>query len=381
MRKAYGMLTCILLVLVTLGQISGAKYDLENPLVLEIASNLKAETDLQTAENIWDWMNQNIKYGKNEKSGIENTIREGKGQCSQQAYLAASLLLAAEWKPGNVRIGDGNGHAWVEIKTDVWHRFDTVYTHTFEYEYSLPIYEEKKDYNYIYYHYYEPPEESPKVTLLGTNVELLKDIHKMSITIENQGGTGTYLKVKPFCNTGTLEVVGISHDERFLLSPGELLEIRVYLKGEGTVKIKICEEVEFDLTLVYPTYLKEQNILLRNEHQSQLIAEQSSLSEKQPETLPPQPQTPERTPQTEDIKKIELNSKNQSENAISSEPTSSKIPFLFLPFLIIPLSVTLIFVKKRSNQMVECPFCKNKIGKDWERCPFCETISTDTRIY
>lgn len=254
MRKECGILL-VIMFFASLSVIEASEFETKNwfapnnPKIQEIALNLKKSNEIETAAAIWDWMNENITYEYSPKEcTVEYTLQTYQGNCANHSYLSASLLLAAGWQVENVRIGEGNGHhAWVEIRTEKWHRFDTTYHHSFEEEYSLQIYQEGKDYTRIDYYYYDP-RELPEISLKSSNITILKDIHVIELEIINTGGMRKSINIEVMTN---LEIIGNSHNFQFLIESGKSVVTKTYLKGEGPVTIKI-DDITFETTLKYP---------------------------------------------------------------------------------------------------------------------------------
>ena len=338
MRKVYGILVFILF-LASFTQCSAdefktkAKYDPYNPLVQEIASGLKKNSNLETAEAVWDWMNQNIQYDKSHVSGVENTIRAGKGQCSSQACVAASLFVASNWDQDHVRIGEGRGHMWVEIFTDKWHRFDTVHTHTFSYEYSQEIYTEGKDYEKIDYYYYDP-RESPKIALKSVSESIQKDIHIITFEISNEGEMGKYLKIEVITN---LEIIGSSDNFEIQISPGSAKTTKIFLKGEGSVLITI-DEIRYETELYYDNSEEESVQSIEKNVETEIIEDVIEKEEKDEEK---KYEVKKGAKQSIEVKKIEFPSPRK---IIVSQPgnESKQSKIIYVPFLaIIPVFILL----------------------------------------
>lgn len=73
------------------------------PAVQQLAYSLKAITDQQTFQNIWNWVRQNIHY-KNDEEGKEQlrrpqrTIYEATGDCDDMSILISSILINLGYK-------------------------------------------------------------------------------------------------------------------------------------------------------------------------------------------------------------------------------------------------------------------------------------------
>ena len=229
-------------------------WEPNNPEVINLAEILKGETDEETAENIWDWMKENIEYEHFTDNKVHETIKTGKGNCADQSYLVASLLLAAGCPIQNVRIVTGSkmwgkeGHQWTEFKTDVWHRFDTTQMNTFEMEYSSELYQEGKDCVKIEYFYYESPKIS-KIELKTFNKILIGDTHELSLYLANTGEIERVLTVEIYhLDSNTIHDIILPPE--ITLPPGGEKEIKIYLKGEGRIRIEI-DEIRYETELCY----------------------------------------------------------------------------------------------------------------------------------
>lgn len=334
MRKVYGMLVVVLCILTVAQAMADefttkAMFDPENPLIIKIASQLKGDSDLQIAENVWNWMNENIAYGES-SGGIEGIITSGAGKCSQQACLAGSLLLAADFSVENVRLGFGNGHAWCEIHIEKWHRFDTCYYHDFLTEYSLPIYEQGKNYNRIDYFYYDT-RETGEIILKNSSINLYNDIHIIELQIEN---TGEIMKVVSINIDTDLEVIGNSNNFQIQLDPGSSVDNKTYLKGEGHVRL-IVDEIVFETSLFYPGQE------ISPEQQVQEDPEQIEPSYVEPQSVQ---QPVQQTVKSKDITG-EIQSKGTERTIKRTVTKSESFPTWSLSFLLL-IPFFLIFYKK-----------------------------------
>lgn len=329
MRKVYGIVvfTVLLISVAQINAFSMSLWEPNNPLVIEIANQLKSEKKIETAQNIWDWMNENVLYREHTNYRVHEAIEKGEGNCADQAYLAASILLASGWESKSVRVSEGSNHMWVEIKTDRWHRFDTTYYHSFEYEYSLPIYQEGVDYVRIDYHYYEPPKEGAKIEVIDVSIKLLKDIHEIKVKIENTGDTGRTVKIHLETN---IEIVG--YQESLYVDPNQTRETKIYLKGEGYLFLQI-EEFTYEIDLVYPS----ENIPLEAESQEIETGKQEEVTDSTGNQLITESKTDVQ------IKKIIFPSEQKIVRVRSTEKSTPSYIFL-LPLLLIPLAV--VFFKR-----------------------------------
>jgi len=322
-------------LLISVAQINAFSMSLwepNNPLVVEIANQLKTEDKIETARNIWDWMNQNILYREHTNNRVYETIEKGEGNCADQAYLAASLFLAVEWESKNVKVSEGSNHMWVEIKTDRWHRFDTTYYHSFEYEYGQEIYQEGVDYVRIDYHYYEPPKEGAKIEIIDVSTKLLKDIHEIKIKIANTGDTGRTVKI--LIETD-IEIIG--YQESLYVDPNQTRETKIYLKGEGYISILI-EGYTYETNLTYPQ--SEQKIPEDTGNSlNQNVESQDELSDQLDTEKNSEVETAEH-PNIE-IKKINFPLETRIVKARSSEKSFPNFKIL-LPLLLIPLAVVFL---------------------------------------
>jgi len=341
-RKRCGILVLVLLIVSSFAYTSADEfttknyYEPENLLIQQIAKQLKKGTNLETAEAIWNWMNENIEYGMSSEFDIECSIKERKGICEQQARISASIFIASGWHENEVRIGMGvdpsdDDHAWCEICTERWHRFDTVYSHSFEYEYNLPIYEEGKDYMRIDYYYYDP-RDPPEIILKDSSTDISNNIHVITLELENKGGMRKHLNIEVQTN---LEIIGSSTNFELLIGAGEAKETKIYLKGEGHVSITIGD-IKFETDLYYNQESKKES---KNSTESQaeetvipplMITEPSTINDEAPAS------------QVE-VKKITFSKETKIRTV--KETAESTSPVWLLLFCI-PFVFVLIFLKK-----------------------------------
>ncbi|MBU7045069.1 MAG: transglutaminase domain-containing protein [Theionarchaea archaeon] len=339
MRKGYAAGILLILLLSSFSHILGdefktkSMYDLYNPLIVQIASELKKSTDIETAEAVWDWMNSNIQYEFfPERCDVDYTLREKKGNCSNHAFLSASLLLAAGFENTAVRIGEGANpegpdHAWTEIYTDRWHKFDTVRTCTFKEEYSSETYQEGEKYIRIDYYYYDTREDA-EIVLIDVKQTLLKDIHAISFVLKNEGEIRKFLKIEV---TTALEIIGSSGFE-LTIEGGETRETKIFLRGEGAVMIQI-DEIIYETELFYKDSEKKESLESAPEQPSQAPSEASYT-------------TPEELRKKDiEIKKIILNSPEKEEARIVRVNSEQKNPYMIV--LLFPLVFLALFIIKR----------------------------------
>lgn len=73
------------------------------PAVQQLSYSLKAKTDQQTFQNIWNWVRQNIKY-KNDEQGKEQlrrpqrTLYDAQGDCDDMSIVISSILINLGYK-------------------------------------------------------------------------------------------------------------------------------------------------------------------------------------------------------------------------------------------------------------------------------------------
>jgi hypothetical protein len=354
MRKIYGIVVFSLVLISLIGKIdafSMVYWEPENPLVAEIANELKAENELETAKNIWNWMKDNIVYyqpepysvsGESVDYHVENTILNGRGNCACQAYLAASLLIATGFDAERVRIGDGYNmwdnkhinHFWVEIYTDGWHRFDTTHTHTFEYEYQQELYEEGVDSSKIDYFYYEVPKNPPVIILKDVTESIQGDIHVIKFEIANEGEMRKYLRIEVVTS---LEVIGSSHNFELLLEPDDVVKTSLYLRGEGAVIVEIGE-IKYETVLAYDS--PETPAQIETPEQEELEAPETEIQE-----IPSQPAIPQADKEVEtDSENSEINIPKEHVRTVKVQ-SSREIP-LYYAILFFPVFILLFFIRK-----------------------------------
>lgn len=108
----------------------------DDPAVAALAAELKAGTPSATAERIYRWVKDNLRYGGYiaDDLGASDALRHRRGDCSEYAYLAAALARANQL-PARVLSGyvmarsgapaAGEFHQWAEVYFDgAWRLLD-----------------------------------------------------------------------------------------------------------------------------------------------------------------------------------------------------------------------------------------------------------------
>jgi|YelNatPaOPRAMG01_1025707.scaffolds.fasta_scaffold05659_1 hypothetical protein len=138
----------------------GSFIDSNNQKVQEVVSQIVTypktpEYCWKNAETVYYWVANNIVYkddesvwGKEYWQTPQQTIELKSGDCEDQAFLLASLLIASGCPAENVRVVigkilGGGGHAWVELYTSVAKE---------QYLYPLSIFPvQERDFNLTFY--------------------------------------------------------------------------------------------------------------------------------------------------------------------------------------------------------------------------------------
>ena len=109
MNKIFLFLTLFALVSSYLKSTKNCQVN--DPAIKKKAKSLKGKTNLDTAKNIFKFVQNKIRYERyaNSKKGAVKTLLSGKGNCCDQAHL-----LVALWRADGIdaRYAHGTNHWW-----------------------------------------------------------------------------------------------------------------------------------------------------------------------------------------------------------------------------------------------------------------------------
>ena len=96
--------------------LKATKYcQVNDPLIKAAASKLKKNTEIETAKNIFNAVQKNIKYESysDTKRGAVKTLLDKKGNCADQAHLLVALFRASGIP---ARYVHAPGHYWTQCR-------------------------------------------------------------------------------------------------------------------------------------------------------------------------------------------------------------------------------------------------------------------------